>query len=82
MPTHSSIHPGKSHRQRRLEDTVHGVVKSMTETAEHAHMNMALSTPGFTKHVCRLETPGDFLKLSKAQANKTKQKQFPRRINK
>ena len=53
----------------------------MTETAEHAHMNMALSTPGFTKHVCRLKTPGDFLKLSKTQANKTKQKQFPSRIN-
>ena len=82
MATHSSIPPGKSHRQRKLEDTVHRVAKSMTETAEHAHMNMALSTPGFTKHVCRLKTPGDFLKLSKAQANKTKQKQFPSRINK
>jgi len=39
-------------------------------------MNMALSTPEFAKHICRLETPGDFFKLFKAQANKQTENHF------
>ena len=57
-------------------DIVHGVAKSTTETTERVHLNMALSAPGFAKHVCRLETPGDFFKLSKAQANKQTKNHF------